>query len=349
MKFRPAFFTISDFIEWDQTEKLKLNPDFQRRKVWPDAAKSFLIDTILEGMPIPIIYLRQTVDPDTNKTIRDVIDGQQRLSTIIQFYKNEFSVKKITSDEFTGKYMNLSREQKEAFLSYQLTVNEITNAENSLVIDIFGRLNTYSVTLNKQEKLHAKYDGFFKQAVYGIATKYHSFWVDNKIFTLKKVARMLEAELVGDILVGMLDGVNSRQKLDSFYNKYNDSFPREKNCKLTFEKIINLIKIIFPNGLSDSNFSRPQVFYSLFLSLYHCNHDQLKGISLKRNKITANDLTKTKIQDALNKIDDIISDNISNSKEEKDFLESVSKQTTNKRNRETAVKYIIKKINHTLR
>ena len=78
-------YRISDFIEWSKAKKLKLNPDFQRGSVWSPPARVFLIDTILRGLPIPKIYLRTTTDIETMTSIRDVVDGQQRLRAILDF------------------------------------------------------------------------------------------------------------------------------------------------------------------------------------------------------------------------------------------------------------------------
>ena len=46
-------FSINDFVEWDRQKQLVLNPAFQRRAIWNDKAKSYLIDTVLRGKPIP--------------------------------------------------------------------------------------------------------------------------------------------------------------------------------------------------------------------------------------------------------------------------------------------------------
>jgi uncharacterized protein with ParB-like and HNH nuclease domain len=78
-------FRISDFLEWHEAKSLKLNPDFQRGSVWTPAAKMMLIDTILRDLPIPKIFIRSRIDRETRKTIREVVDGQQRLRAIIDF------------------------------------------------------------------------------------------------------------------------------------------------------------------------------------------------------------------------------------------------------------------------
>ena len=54
-------YSVNDFVEWDRQKQLELNPIFQRRSIWNDKAKSYLIDTILRGKPIPKIFIRQKI------------------------------------------------------------------------------------------------------------------------------------------------------------------------------------------------------------------------------------------------------------------------------------------------
>ncbi|GAJ16274.1 unnamed protein product, partial [marine sediment metagenome] len=56
---------------------------FQRRRVWSSKARSYLIDTILDGFPIPAVYIRQKINLKIAKSIREVVDGQQRIGAIL--------------------------------------------------------------------------------------------------------------------------------------------------------------------------------------------------------------------------------------------------------------------------
>src|ERR1700681_177757 len=74
--FDSRAYSINDFVEWDKQKQLELNPSFQRRQVWSDKAKSYLMDTILRGKPIPKIFIRQKINVTTKKSLREVVDGQ---------------------------------------------------------------------------------------------------------------------------------------------------------------------------------------------------------------------------------------------------------------------------------
>ena len=68
--FDSRVYSINDFIEWEQQGQLELNPAFQRRPVWSDKAKSYLIDTILRGKPIPKVFIRQRINVTTKTSTR---------------------------------------------------------------------------------------------------------------------------------------------------------------------------------------------------------------------------------------------------------------------------------------
>src|SRR3990167_11509119 len=81
-----ASYSVSDFIAWQKDGILVLNPDFQRRAVWSSGAKSYLIDTVIRGFPMPIIFLReQKTDLKALKTTKEVVDGQQRIRTLLSY------------------------------------------------------------------------------------------------------------------------------------------------------------------------------------------------------------------------------------------------------------------------
>lgn len=92
--FDSRAYSINDFVEWDKNGWLELNPRFQRLSVWSDKAKSYLMDMILRRKPIPEIFIRQKINVSTKTSIREVVDGQQRLRTILFFIKDGFQVSK---------------------------------------------------------------------------------------------------------------------------------------------------------------------------------------------------------------------------------------------------------------
>ena len=120
-------YRISDFLQWFKEKALAPNPYFQRGAVWVPAARVFFIDTILRRLPIPKIYIRTKIDLNTKKSVREIVDGQQRLRTIIDFSEDKLALTK-RAGEFSGlKYSTLSDEQKETFLTYAIGVEQLIN------------------------------------------------------------------------------------------------------------------------------------------------------------------------------------------------------------------------------
>ena len=79
-------FRVTDFVGWQRNGILQLNPNFQGRPVWKKGAKSYLIDTIVRGISMPIVFLRDLPsDLQTLQAKRDVVDGQQRLRTVFSY------------------------------------------------------------------------------------------------------------------------------------------------------------------------------------------------------------------------------------------------------------------------
>ena len=113
-----------------------LSPSFQRRSVWPSGAKSYLIDTIVRGLPIPIIFLReQKTDLDSLEPKREVVDGQQRIRTLLTFIvsvlvkgfdsaRDAFTIKKTHNRDLADKiFKDLPSDVRQTILDYQFSVH----------------------------------------------------------------------------------------------------------------------------------------------------------------------------------------------------------------------------------
>lgn len=284
-------YPLSDFLQWRASGQLTLNPRFQRRSVWVDKARSYLIDTLLRRMPIPALYIRSTFDPKRTIAVRDVVDGQQRLRAIFDFIEGRFEVLAAHNREFGGKrYTDFSDEKQREFLQYKLPVNLLEEVNERDVLDIFARINTYTVPLNAQELRNSRYFGRFKSLVYELAHSHYGFWVNHRILTDYKIARMSDAELVSILVVTMLDGIRQTKKkdLDSAYARYDDSFPSAEKCEAEFRETIDTIGDGFSDRLGATEFRRLPLFYSLFVFFYDALHG-LPGSTrrLGRRRVTA--------------------------------------------------------------
>jgi hypothetical protein len=139
--FDSRTYSVNDFVEWEKTKLLTLNPRFQRRQVWSDKAKRYLIDTIYKGKPMPKVFIRQKLNVSTKKTLREVVDGQQRLRTILSYVNDGFAITRRQHPEYGRKlFSELPEEAQQQVLDYEIAVDLLTNMPDSEVLDIFSRL-----------------------------------------------------------------------------------------------------------------------------------------------------------------------------------------------------------------
>lgn len=341
--FDSTTYSVNDFLEWHERKQLVLSPKFQRRSVWKDVAKSFLIDSILRGKPLPKIFIRQLTDIRTRTTIREVVDGQQRLRTILDFINDGFKVKKVHNAEHGEKYFSqLDDTAQSAILTYKFSVDVLIGVEDADIMDIFARLNTYTTPLNKQELINAEFYGYFKQAVYSTSYRYNKFWIENKVFSEYQTMRMNEVELTADVFIACLDGIQNRKSVKTYYKKYDNCFEERVKIEECFDETISLITRIFGDSLKKSAFRKPALFYALVLAL--CNIISNIPRLPVSVKILYNEKTESKIKSCLDRIEELM-DSEELTKEELNFVTSISRATSDAESRITRTKYIVNQLN----
>lgn len=272
--FDSRTYSVNDYREWDQSQQLILSPRFQRRSVWTETARSYLMDTIIRGKPIPKVFIRQSIDPITGRSMREVVDGQQRLRTILSYISDGFAIRRTHNREYGGLYFSqLPEDARVAIFSYEVSTDLLINVSDAEVLDIFARLNSHAVVLNQQEKLNASHFGPFKQLADDLAFSYFEYWVDNRIITAPQVMRMQDVSLSSDLLIAMCDGIQSKKQIPVYYRRYEDEFPFDIDILASqFRTTMSRIGELYPDGLGSSEFRRVHLFYSLFTAVFHMNY-----------------------------------------------------------------------------
>lgn len=154
MRTTPVVKPISSII--NRRKKINPKPQYQRGPVWNTEKKQQLIDTILRGYDIPKFYLRVT----DGEYEHEVVDGQQRLRAIWEFYEGKYPLGEFSNDlpdegDLSGKvYENLSSDQQDKILSFTLSITEIDRATENEVRELFLRLQE-GISLNPAEKRNA--------------------------------------------------------------------------------------------------------------------------------------------------------------------------------------------------
>jgi len=335
-KTEKAVYSPEDFQLWEVNKILDLTPKFQRRPVWKAGAKSFFIDTLLRGMTVPPIYLRNTQNPAKTKSIRQVVDGQQRIRTVLDFIReNGFRLSKTLKAPWAGKrFVDLTPEQQRQIMTFGLPSESFKGISDKQVLEVFCRLNMNGVPLNKQELRNGTFFGLFKQSCYTLALNYLEFWRNNRMFTELSIARMLEVELVSELLIAGNAGMQDKKgTINDFYAKWEDQYPEQHRDEKRFTETIAAISETFPDGsLSETEFRRPPMFYTLYCVVYHHLYG-LPGITraTPKKKLTADEYES--LHDAVMELSEALAQSkdpgIQTPKKYHSFITASARQTDN--------------------
>ena len=341
-------YKVSDFLNWQRNGLLVLSPKFQRRSVWSAGAKSYLLDTLTKGFPVPIIFLReQRTDLKTLEHKREVVDGQQRIRTILSFiapttlgnqydpYRDTFEIKKTHNSNLSGKtFDQFPAEIKQAILDYEFSVHVLpSSVDDRQVIQIFARMNSTGFKLNGQELRNAKYFGEFKTSMFRLAAEQLYRWESWGIFTWDKIARMQEVEITSEFAQLMLSGLTgkSQRVLDNLYDAKDSQFPERKEVEKRFQNVMDFLENQFPNGLGQTAFTNRAPFYALFAVIYDAMYGL--GKKIKRTK-------PRKLPPDFHQKVTAVSEAIANGAIAKKVLNALERRTTHPGSRKTVFTFL---------
>jgi hypothetical protein len=273
-KWQSSQHTIADIQEWNKSNTLLLQPDYQRREVWSNAARVMLIDSILNDIPMPKIFVSQTIKD--MRTYRSVIDGQQRISTILSFLDDGFKLENPYKGPYEGKrFSQLPKEIQTEVLLYAIDFNEASGLPPEALREVYSRVNKYLVPLNRQELRKADYPGEFLRISEELATL--DSLDDLGLFSATARRRSLDVEYVSELLAAQLKGISDKKDaIDECYRDYATWLEEASSlARIQFEGVIADISKIFDSSfpMKKTRWKQKADFYSLFFAV----------LSLKRN------------------------------------------------------------------
>ena len=172
MKCESTDLEIETIVNRIKNEDLDLQPDFQRGEIWTLQKKQKLIDSILRGWKIPPIHVIHN-----NQSIDEVLDGQQRLAAIRDFYDNIICIDgKILSEnseliQLDGMhYRDLPKKWQRQFRQYSIVIIRLTEYQPEEPAELFYRLNQ-PTTLTSAEQRNA-YIGVTRDQVKELSNKF---------------------------------------------------------------------------------------------------------------------------------------------------------------------------------
>ena len=248
IKYNVRSRQLVDLVSEVKRNKLILSPPFQRNLVWRTIHKIDFIKTILLGYPFPQIFLAKgELNVEELSTTSVVVDGQQRMNSILEFIENEYPVD-------CKYYRDLSKQDRDDFLKYEIALIELDmEADDSNIIEIFQRLNRTFYSLTKIEKLATEYapsefmltaklltdeinlsDSKIKDMNitsdfknWAKKTNYSSIVklvLENNIFTPYEMSRKVHLMFMLNILGTIESGFFNRNIKDSLIEEYNDEY-----------------------------------------------------------------------------------------------------------------------------
>jgi hypothetical protein len=269
MKATPAPMPVGDYCTAITEGKIVVNTEYQRSpKIWRGEARSFFIESIILGYPIPKIFLNSILTLKTRQTVKEIVDGQQRSMALRDFYNGKLRLSKnIETDELKGKnYNSLPDEHKEAFLSYSLPIDQFLGSDDTAVREAFRRMNSNNVPLNEEEKRHARYQGPFKWFVSGVASKFKDILLSSGVLSRRDFIRMGDYKLITDITFALINGIHTTKSrdLDHLYARYDKEFEDEEVWNSIVVSAIH--SVLSRTELHKTDLFKAHIFYSLVLA-----------------------------------------------------------------------------------
>jgi hypothetical protein len=285
--------TINEFVLLFNNGQLNLEPGFQRDSVWSMSDRQKLIESLFQNYPIPSVFLYK--QHENGKLRYDVIDGKQRLETVLMFqgsghYRgSRFSAKLRLGPDEGGEEWDWTRIRNRGhehrLMGYKFQTVEITG-DLADIIDLFVRINSTGKRLTGAEKRHAKYfsSDFLKQAG-KLAEKKQGFFRENRILSAGQISRMKHVELICELMASLQAKglINKKKALDGIIGgQAIDSRTLHRVTRETI-RILNLVKKVFPD-IRTTRFANSADFYSLFVFLWDLDREGCILSDSKRNR-----------------------------------------------------------------
>ncbi len=279
MKVEESKYSIAELADWYRRKELVANTEYQRSGgLWPQAAKSYFIDTILQGFPFPKVYFHEILDKATKKPRREIVDGQQRISTIVEYIDGKFALGKNARGREGKRFEQLTEDESDSFLAYAVSVDVIRSADRADILQMFRRMNAFTLPLNAAEKRQSEFFGEFKDWVNTVLDQSGSVLSAWNVLTNRQIVRMADAEFVADIALAIEEGIvsTSPAKLKALYKKYDGVFDQRD---LINERVIGALDVVLTefSDLRATYITKPHIFHSFLCALIH-NRFGLLGV-----------------------------------------------------------------------
>lgn len=314
VKYNVRSKQLIDIVGDVKRKKIILSPYFQRNLVWRLVHKQDFVKTILLGYPFPQIFLAKGgMDVEKLTTISLIVDGQQRVNSILDFIGGVFSV--------DGKYYrDLTDTEREDFLKYEVAIIELELEHTSPDIkEVFKRLNRTFYSLTNIEKLSTEYapselmlvaklltkqidvkttipendldpnvpNTFMKWAAKKNVKNFNSLILESGSFTSYEISRQVPLMSTLNIIGTLIRGFFNRNIPVSLLEEFAEEFDLKDEITDRLNSVAE--KIIALKLGSDSYWMNKANLFSLIIVMYN-NYDEI--VIGKTNRHIVNSLKK---------------------------------------------------------
>ena len=304
--------TIAELRDMYDNRQIELDPPYQRKPAWKTKQRILLLSSLFNGIPIPALIFHKHFKSSKAKDVYDVLDGKQRLETILHFIGKkelededelwvEFKNPKTDKDDYLyyddlhHKKVNKEYENIfEKFLQYPISIIEYEGDLSDIFgrdvasKEVFVRINSTGSPLKKHEIRHARWSGPFFELGDLLERKYQNLFLMWKIISKTDLDRYLFHEFILELCTVCIEGNHSdrRKKLDELLSQHEWTKKEIMKVQKTFNRIMSWIKEIFPDdNIRVTRFKNKSDFYSLFVVLVKLDQRGYITDDKKSNKI----------------------------------------------------------------
>lgn len=204
---------------------LNIRPKYQREYVYDEKKRNAVIDTIVKGFPLNVMYWVKSEDGTF-----EVLDGQQRTVSFCQYVNNDFSVNE-------RKFFNLTETEKRQILDYKVLIYFCEGNDREKP-DWFSTINIGSVQLSKQELRNAMYTGSW-------LTHAKSYFSKSKCAAYRLARNYVNGSVIRqDLLETALDWI-SKGNIERYMSSHKHA-PNANELWTYFKNVIDWVRLTFP-------------------------------------------------------------------------------------------------------
>lgn len=302
-------------------------PDFQRRLVWANKHKVAFIQTVLDELPFPEIYIAAgEVNLESGEGKEILVDGQQRITTLYQYFIGSEDLK---YENGLIPYTKLEPVQQEAFLEYEVVVRDLGKLDIETIKTVFQRINSTNYSLNAVEIHNSRFDGEIKRLADAISEL--EFFENHRVFTNNDIKRMRDLGFSLLVIITLLSTYfNLEDEFEEYLQRFNDEFPQKEELEYQIKYLLDLIDKL--NFDEKSRVFKKSDLFTLIVELHR--------IIFRENK----NIDQSKLESELKRFYQAVEDKI-HEQIFQDYSKAVLQGTNNRSGRITRGKIIYSIIN----